>query len=357
MVSIRTVSHLKKAQSGARREIEAAFLMVSGDIRNVLLSNVGGDGKIDPRRTEDVLIACGNALMLMFVGADGRRAYNGIEPLSPLATVLDKYLVQVQARVVQTHADFITRKLRNDTAVLAWLRNKRVRADEMVMETDPVFLPNPLATYEAAHTWVDPKGYRLSDRIWRAGTRTRDKLDLLVSAEIRKGTSAVDIAQLAERFLLPSRGSIRTSAPYGLEFNGSFDAMRLARTEISRAHAQASKAAAMANPYVDRIDWALSLSHPRIDICDDYATVDGGGARIKEPYPKGGAPLPVASTHPHCLCHLRPVVADSDATVTARLREVYKSGAEAPMTPAGESAMMQLMTGLRWLKWASSVMG
>ncbi|PJF23673.1 MAG: hypothetical protein CUN53_21700, partial [Phototrophicales bacterium] len=85
--------------------------------------------------------------------------------------------------------------------VYEWLRTTRTRQAEVVSEASSavpdelreiaeklrIFSPNALAQYEPAHTWVDPKGYRLSDRIWRTGEITRQRIDALIAEGIREG--------------------------------------------------------------------------------------------------------------------------------------------------------------------------
>jgi hypothetical protein len=337
MSKIATQRHLTKAKAGARRDISEMFQGAADEIRRELARlGTGANGQIPPQQRQAVLVLVGDIVSRLFVGPDGRRAYsdeNGAEPLAPYPRILSKWLVEVQAQVVISHAKYVRARLRNDPEILAWLeRRQPARMFEVATVPNPIFHPDPLAQYEAAHTWVDPNGYRLSDRIWRASQRTRDKIDRVVNTAIREGWSSTRLADAVEAYLLPGRTGIRTNRPYDLD--ASYDAMRLARTEIGRAHAQASRWSNLANPYVTGEDYSLSASHPRVDICDSYASIGMGGGRIKEPYPKGSAPLPVGSTHPQCLCFLLPYVSDSPAQVTEQLREVYlaERNSQPPLT-------------------------
>jgi len=114
--------------------------------------------------------------------------------------------------------------------------------------------------YDALHLYVRPgDGYRLSDRVWRTGQLTRNRIDNLIRHEILNGTSAVKMAKQLERFLKPERVGIKTAKPYGQL--GSYDARRLARTEITAAHGRATIDAAQANPFVEVLTWGLSYSH------------------------------------------------------------------------------------------------
>jgi hypothetical protein len=133
--------------------------------------------------------------------------------------------------------------------------------------------------------------------------------------------------------LLPSRAPIRTKTPYGRD--GSFDAMRLARSEITRAHNAASLESAKSNPFVQGIDWKLSARHPHVDICDSIATLGMGNERLKDPYPVDSAPVPVQDSHPQCICVSLPSV-DPNAVdqIIADLNRRFEAGQPAPLTPA-----------------------
>src|SRR5690606_14807505 len=160
---------------------------------------------------------------------------------------------------------------------------------------DAAQLVRPRGVYDPWHLWVDPNGYRLSDRVWRTAVDVRSRVDRLLDTEIARGTSAVDIADLLEDFLTPGARRIRTNTPYGQE--GSYAARRLARTEITAAAGRATVNAAHANPFVEGLQWRLSASHPRIDICDEYARGGPNGDGI---YAVGDAPPYPA--HPQCIC-------------------------------------------------------
>lgn len=150
--------------------------------------------------------------------------------------------------------------------------------------------------YDALHLFVSKDGYRLSDRIWRTDLLTRNRIAKLLAYEIRNGTAAVDIEKQLVQYLVPGREKIRTRKPYGRD--GSYDALRLARTEIAAASGRATMAAAEANPLVEGIGWRLSLMHPDgIDCnCEKYATqdIDGLGPGV---YKKGN--VPPYPDHPH----------------------------------------------------------
>lgn len=119
--------------------------------------------------------------------------------------------------------------------------------------------------YDALHRFVHPDGYRLSDRVWLNAAEVRNRIDALLAYHIRNGTAAVDVAKALEEFLArEARG--RTLKPYGRW--GSYEARRLARTEITAALGRGTIAAAMANPFVHVIEWALSPNRTADWDCD-----------------------------------------------------------------------------------------
>jgi hypothetical protein len=222
-------------------------------------------------------------------------------PLSPDTRVLFNHIDQAEALAIQ-----------QQQATALRLAGE---AFQNQLRQTPLFKPNPLAQYEQAHTWIDPNGHTLSDRIWRTAGNTRRKLDMFLEDAIREGRGtlnlenrgATGLARDLEQFLMPGRQLRRTSKPYGID--ASYDAMRLARTEITRAHAKAFENTAELNTFVTGLIWNLSGSHPKIDICDTHAE--------NSPYPLGTQPTMPA--HPHDMCYWSNVITDSPKAVMNQL--------------------------------------
>ncbi len=76
----------------------------------------------------------------------------------------------------------------------------------------------------------------------------------------------------------------------------AYNALRLARTEIQRVHAQATDALMARMPWIEKERVHLSPDHAERDQCDDVVE---GGEDGKGIYQKGEIKLPL---HPHCLC-------------------------------------------------------
>lgn len=276
-----------------------------------------------------------------YIGA-GTDALIEAAPQSPYASLLVEGITQA-TRIQAERQAALVRRLVRDPEVVAWLTGPRplapvrelVRGRVTELTTirpgeDPLVaralagglftgdrpgrFVQPRGMYEPFHAWVDPNGYRLSDRIWRTSIDVRSRVDALLDYHIGRGTSATDIADLLEPFLTPGALPSRTRTPYGQE--GSYSARRLARTEITAAAGRAAVNAAAANPFVNAMQWALSVRHPRIDICDELARGGPNGDGI---YPLGQ--VPTYPAHPQCLCSLRPVPSGSTAETVASLRQ------------------------------------
>lgn len=343
---------LPQAQKGFREGFKAILRPAVEQVGQVLIRAAGTDGVIDPRREARLVQPAGEIVMRVFVGPDGRNPYadDGATPLSPYATLINRWVAYTTVKAVRNHQRWMQRHVPEDA--FNWLKTARrpenvremIRVEARVM---PGFLRNALAEYDPLHLWIDGKERRLSDRIWRTGGDTRERLDAMLAEQIRNGNSAFNIAKKAEQFLLPGRAALRTDKPYGKD--ASYRGMVLGRTEITRAHGEATLISARLNPYVEGIDWALSASHPKLDICDALATLGMGGGRMREPY--GLYDVPSYPPHPQCLCNLQSVVVKDMAAVTADLRAWMEAGEEPPITPAADDTLLWILFGAAFYSW------
>lgn len=130
--------------------------------------------------------------------------------------------------------------------------------------------------------------FTLSERVYRNGKKSVTAVEGIINQALLTGRSATEIARMVRSYINP-----RT--PGGL----SYAAMRLGRTELNNAFHETSKRMAIDDPFVDRMKWHLSGSHPKPDICNEYAS------RVNR---KGWGPGEYASfdvppkPHPQCLC-------------------------------------------------------
>lgn len=309
------------------RTMTGLFSALAASCAQEVTRRANAAGNVPRQATFEIQQAVGDHIVRFFLGRDGAGVRNpfatlpdgSILPLSPYMRAL---WASVQAAVripVEQHAAIMQRRLPADIAVVMKMAhgNPFTRARAMVKEQ---FRPNPLARYDPPHTWIDPNGYRLADRIWNTSSITRMRLNSFLDEVIREGRGAVTIAQNLEDFLVPGRSLIRTQTPYPAPYGTdvSFDAMRIARTEITRAHARAAEVSAAMNPFVEGIAVRLSGSHPRPDICDEAAATG--------PWPKDAIPLQYqVPLHPHCLCSYQYVMISDPQKELDRLRDDIRS--------------------------------
>lgn len=194
---------------------------------------------------------------------------------------------------------------------------KRSNVEESV--SDGVFEPQLEILLNAAAEHLYGDTLNLSQRIWRLDRDSQNGINSILLKGIANGDSAWDIAQALEQFLganedCPRWTSTRlygrtkseiasgdtTGLLRGDACDGagvSYNALRLARTEIQKAHALATDRIMAAQPWVEKEKIHLSAAHPKTDICD--STVQGG-EKGEGVYDVGTIELPL---HPNCLCY------------------------------------------------------
>jgi len=318
-------SRFLSIMSANERRMKILFSDLAIALVGELTRRAGPDGTIPRSAWPDVQAAVDARVTAFFVGrtAGGQRApfdilQDGtVFPLSPYARALWQAITNAVRVPVEQEATLMRRVIPPDVMTVMRGATGDPFAAAKAQVREQVFRPNPLARYDAPHLWVDPNGYTLSERIWNTAGDTRRRLDAMLEDGIRRGRGvlnletggATGLARDLEQFLIPGRSLRRTRAPYGVD--ASFDAMRLARTEITRAHGQAAQMAAAMNPFVEGIKWNLSGSHPRPDICDDYASGGPNGDGI---YPLNEVPNYPA--HPQDMCYLTQVSIPADERQT-----------------------------------------
>jgi hypothetical protein len=217
---------------------------------------------------------------------------------------------------------------------------RRLAMTERVI--DGVFDPQLRILLEIAAQFLYGDSANLSERIWRIDRETRDGINQVLMNGITNGSSAWDIAKLLETFLGAGEDCPRWSSTrlYGLTAKDkltsmtgllsgdacdgrgvSYNALRLARTEIQKMHALATDRMMMQQPWVEMEQLHLSQSHPETDECDDIVKGGDNGDGI---YPKGRIELPI---HPNCFCFKTAVLMDEKA-FTSKLNGWLKGTGE-----------------------------
>jgi hypothetical protein len=200
---------------------------------------------------------------------------------------------------------------------------------------DGVFSPQLNTLLHAAGQHLYGDSLNLSQRIWRVDREARDGINAVIMNGISSGSSAWDIAQQLEGYLGANadcprwtstrlygktKGEIASGDTGGLlsgnacDGSGvSYNALRLARTEIQKAHALATDRVLAQQPWVEKEQIHLSAAHPETDICNEIVE---GGEKGEGVYTVGEIELPL---HPNCLCYKTAVLMD-EKEFTDKLR-------------------------------------
>ena len=164
-------------------------------------------------------------------------------------------------------------------------------------------------TYDPLHLWLSPDGKELDDRIWQITGDMGRKLDDYLTDAIASGKPVNVMAVELERFLIPGTSHALVYTPYG---NVAYEAMRLARTEVSAAGHRADWLAAQQNPFVEQYQPTLSPTHTVYDECDVNA--EGG------PYPASD-PSHLPPRHPECMDGVQWIEVNNPEDTVKSLRE------------------------------------
>lgn len=183
---------------------------------------------------------------------------------------------------------------------------------------DPNFARSLLAQAQAGlDSYISRSHHRftLSERVYRNGRKSVTAVEGIINQALLSGRSATEIARLVRSYINP-----RT--PGGL----SYAAMRLGRTELNNAFHETSKRMAIDDPFVDRMKWHLSGSHPKPDICNELAgKVNRSGWEPGE-YSVSEVPN---KPHPQCLCFTTTVPISEEAFLRNLNNGKYDNMAEA----------------------------
>lgn len=166
-------------------------------------------------------------------------------------------------------------------------------------------------------------GLATSDRIWMTSKRASTAIRNIIQEAVVTGRDAVEVAEALERYIQTDARTLSLQYPKMMERVKSrvplrlpYEALRLARTEMTAAFGEGVIAAGKVSPSYIGVRWILSPSHPVRDICDTFANKDVGLG--KGVYPKGQEPR--FPPHPNCLCTLLPVYEEPDK-LEKRLKE------------------------------------
>jgi len=145
----------------------------------------------------------------------------------------------------------------------------------------------------------NPDGITLSDRIYTNINQDFTRMFNEITRRSLVGESAYKIAKSVVEFM-------RDENVFG--YTPWKSAVRLTRTEMAEAFRAGQIEAYSQMPFVEAIEWELSLSHRTRCKCEQLARQDlydmGKGVYPIDKVP----PIP----HPHCLCWLKPVIKENE---------------------------------------------
>ncbi len=244
--------------------------------------------------------------------------------------VLDRAFGSTQASALRSDLTRTIIGVMDDAATIPFARS--AQRIESILRNDLLYrgLYGPIveaqrarraAMFDPNRRWVDSRGYRLSDRVWKQGRQVRAAIDDTLREGIRGGMSADKLARELRQYLDPSnaptrytRGGKIVQRRDGGTKRGyaSSRARTLARTEITRVHGLATIEAAKVTPGNRGIRWRLSAGHTDQDVCNDLASRDGYnlGPGVYPP-----DQVPTYPQHPNDLCTLVPVMASRDDVI------------------------------------------
>lgn len=153
----------------------------------------------------------------------------------------------------------------------------------------------------------------LSRRIYNTSVWMNGRLGKLINETLASGLDAKAFAKRARDWFNPN-------TPGGVRYA----AMRLARTEINNAFHSISAEKYATTPWCTGVDWNLSKSHPKPDICNKVAA--------DSPFPKAEVP---ARPHPQCMCYITASYEDEDDFVENFLEGKYDDYLDAELEKNG----------------------
>lgn len=150
------------------------------------------------------------------------------------------------------------------------------------------------------------KGLYLSDRIWSKSKKYRKEINEIIQDAVAEGQDCVKTAKMLEKYVKTGAETLAKDYPGMMKrMKGRvpddlcYEALRLARTEMTSAYGEATIQSAMVSPSCNAVKFILSGSHPHYDKCDHICGVDTYGLGIGV-YPVDKAPS--YPFHPNCLC-------------------------------------------------------
>jgi len=205
---------------------------------------------------------------------------------------LDAGILQGASTAIQREADIVETLVTNPEGLtLEQLSAAIVQRGAPIVVPGVQFGVVPQEVLERLYARTFRDGLNLSQRLYNLDRAARTELQEIVAKGVATGQSARNMAKAMAPTLEQS----------GVD-NVRYKAMRIARTEINQAYreghiASATDQSGNLHPWISAIGWRLSPSHPRVDICDIWASDDSDGLGEGNYEPSNVPP-----GHPNCLC-------------------------------------------------------
>lgn len=228
-----------------------------------------------------------------------------------------RYILQFDDKLAKELNEFLVQTIEKglEAGALQYLLITREALTKNKIPVKPFLVVQQRANQRAVEAAVVKKiqGLNLSDRIWSTSQKVNRSLGQIAIEGLKEGKHPVEVAKRMQRYVKAGKKTVVTEYPNMMERIGdmlpdnlSYEALRLARTEMADAYGQAEKRTAEEAPFSKGIKWSLSNAGVACDVCKENAervTELGVGVYRVEDLPKYPA-------HPNCLCNLQQDVED-----------------------------------------------
>lgn len=196
--------------------------------------------------------------------------------------VIERRRVQAAARAIQVAGRY------DEAAFAAVGRERDARALAEGLEATEARAIDTVEARLSGASYIP-----LSSKVYRTQAWSSGVLERRINSALARGLNAQEFAREIQPLVNPN-------TPGGPRYA----ALRLARTEINNAYHAMAVRAAQLKPWITKVTWNLSKSHPKrpgkIEICEQLA-----GRK----YAPTEVPL---KPHPLCLCYITPDIDEDD---------------------------------------------
>ena len=279
------------------QEVQQTLDNFANDSYDVLVENTTSSGLQDKDLTVEKIIVLWGVAMLMFDNAMEKGIGN-------IATVKKNMFLEQSVPLLRS------------AGANSWADQFKVKLGNLKSDMVKSFRTMLSGPYDLSYT----------DRMNAIDKTSKTVIRNIIDTGARDGLSGKVIAQRLDRYVNPVPGEtpvrpwdvMRNATKSTKSFTpkdvlpGSIQSnmINVARTQSAESYRQAANRAFDKEPWVVGYRWVLSGSHPRPDICDDFAE---HGVYGKDDKP---------TSHNYCLCDWIPVLMSRDQII-----ELLKAGA------------------------------